>query len=192
MNEQRACKECGKLFTPKGREQYCPDIHYRPCPVCGKPVVAKYLSDPPRRCEDCKAKRKPAQEVPMHPLMLTKKVAEKVVVEPQAYAATDAVPSTPAVPTQLVKPTDSDRPGKKEEMVDITDELGMSTLQYVGTLQRNNYFQAGHVYLTKVFRTFYGYWIEAYFDATNDEEVDIARPYSSKVGILHDFKQIAS
>ena len=52
--EMRKCKECGKLFAPKGREQYCSDIHYRPCPVCGKPVEAKYLSDPARRCEDCK------------------------------------------------------------------------------------------------------------------------------------------
>ena len=54
MSDLRACKECGKLFQPKGREQYCSEIHYRPCPECGEPVVAKYLSDPPRRCEKCK------------------------------------------------------------------------------------------------------------------------------------------
>lgn len=53
--EMKKCKECGKLFLPKSkRQQYCDAIHYRPCPVCGKPVIAKYLSDPARRCDDCK------------------------------------------------------------------------------------------------------------------------------------------
>lgn len=54
------CKECGKQFEAKSpRVAYCSDIHYRPCPICGKPVEAKYLSDPPRRCEDCKGKSIP-------------------------------------------------------------------------------------------------------------------------------------
>ena len=56
--EMKKCKECGKLFLPKSlRQQYCDAIHYRPCPICGKPVIAKYLSDPARRCEDCKGKK---------------------------------------------------------------------------------------------------------------------------------------
>ena len=47
----KKCKECGKLFEAKSAKvQYCSAIHYRPCPVCGKPVVAKYLSDPARCC----------------------------------------------------------------------------------------------------------------------------------------------
>lgn len=55
------CKECGKQFeASSARVQYCPDIHYRPCPICGKPVVAKYLSDPARRCDECKNKGKMA------------------------------------------------------------------------------------------------------------------------------------
>ena len=62
MPEMRKCKECGKLYTPKGREQSCSDVHYRPCPNCGEPVVAKYLSDPPRRCDKCRGKKiKPAE-----------------------------------------------------------------------------------------------------------------------------------
>lgn len=49
--EMKKCKECGKLFQAKSaRTQYCNDLHYRPCPVCGKPVEAKYLSDPARCC----------------------------------------------------------------------------------------------------------------------------------------------
>lgn len=65
MPEMRACKECGKMFMPKGREKYCSDVHYRPCPVCGTPVVAKYLSDPPCKCKDCRGKKvmQPASKV---------------------------------------------------------------------------------------------------------------------------------
>ena len=50
MNTRR-CKECGKEFVPRTeRQQYCDNEHFRPCPVCGKLVVVKYLSDPPRTC----------------------------------------------------------------------------------------------------------------------------------------------
>ena len=65
------CKECGKQFEAKSpRVAYCSDIHYRPCPVCGKPVVAKYLSDPPRRCVECKNKGKmvPKARVEIKPI----------------------------------------------------------------------------------------------------------------------------
>ena len=49
--ELKRCKECGELFMPKSaRQQYCKKIHYRPCPVCGKLVIAKHLGDPPRTC----------------------------------------------------------------------------------------------------------------------------------------------
>jgi len=56
------CKECGKQFEAKSaRIMYCPGPHYRPCPICGEPVLAKYLSDPPRRCDKCRgAKSSPA------------------------------------------------------------------------------------------------------------------------------------
>lgn len=55
--EKRRCRECGKWFTPRSKNQiYCEDLHYRPCPVCGKLVEAKYLSDPARCCSnECKA-----------------------------------------------------------------------------------------------------------------------------------------
>lgn len=53
------CKECGEPFeAPSARIKYCSKVHYRPCPICGKPVEAKYLSDPPRKCEECRGSRK--------------------------------------------------------------------------------------------------------------------------------------
>ena len=62
--EMKKCKECGKLFTPKSKlSQYCDDLHYRPCPVCGKLVEAKYLSDPARCCsKECSQKKKEADK----------------------------------------------------------------------------------------------------------------------------------
>lgn len=55
--EMKKCKECGSLFMPTSNKQkYCSAKHYRPCPVCGKRVYAKYLSDPARCCSGkCKA-----------------------------------------------------------------------------------------------------------------------------------------
>lgn len=61
---QKLCKECGLPFTPKGRESYCTRDHYRPCPVCSKPVFIKYLSDPTPCCsKECtKIKRSGARK----------------------------------------------------------------------------------------------------------------------------------
>ena len=68
--ELRKCKECGKMFEPKGREQYCSDVHYRPCPVCGEPVVAKYLSDPARKCEKCRGKKTAPSGMTVKPMTI--------------------------------------------------------------------------------------------------------------------------
>lgn len=47
----RKCKECGKEFIPNsGKQNYCKDIHYRPCPICGKPVEVRHFSDKLRTC----------------------------------------------------------------------------------------------------------------------------------------------
>lgn len=55
----KRCKECGKFFKPvKRRQSYCEATHYRPCPICGKLEIAKYLSDPARRCKECKNNKK--------------------------------------------------------------------------------------------------------------------------------------
>ena len=67
------CKECGKQFEAKSpRILYCSAVHYRPCPVCGEPVVAKYLSDPPRRCEKCKnVKAEPVKQTQVSTSMIS-------------------------------------------------------------------------------------------------------------------------
>lgn len=56
----KRCKECGKEFIPNsGKQNYCKDIHYRPCPICGKPVEVKHFSDKSRTCStECMLKLK--------------------------------------------------------------------------------------------------------------------------------------
>lgn len=84
MSEARACKECGKMFTPKGREKYCPGPHYRPCPICGVSVLVKYLSDPPAKCDNCKGKKmKPVNKVKSLFDIDSNKSVEPVKVEPE-------------------------------------------------------------------------------------------------------------
>lgn len=45
--EQRTCKWCGKVFTPKSaRDVYCYDTHYKSCEVCGKQFIVDVRRDP--------------------------------------------------------------------------------------------------------------------------------------------------
>jgi len=62
---QKICKECGEVFeATSAKQQYCTKLHFRPCPVCGKLVPAKYLSDPARCCsKECSSKRSSAKKL---------------------------------------------------------------------------------------------------------------------------------
>lgn len=55
---KKICKECGKEFeATNGRQKYCTGPHFRPCPMCGKQVEVKYLSDDTPKCADCRKHR---------------------------------------------------------------------------------------------------------------------------------------
>ena len=48
---QKKCEICGKLFTPSNNtSKYCEGPHYRPCPVCGRPVEFHSIDDPVKCC----------------------------------------------------------------------------------------------------------------------------------------------
>ena len=58
----RKCKECGKEFNPKNKNQlYCNGPHFRKCPICGKEYEVKYkqhLNRPPVACSyKCRAEK---------------------------------------------------------------------------------------------------------------------------------------
>lgn len=50
MVKSKICKLCGKEFIPKSNAIYCEGPHYRPCPMCGKPVEYHRVSEPIRFC----------------------------------------------------------------------------------------------------------------------------------------------
>lgn len=53
MKYTRKCKCCGKEFqTNSPQKLFCDDVHYLPCPVCGKPVFKKDrdFTRPPKCC----------------------------------------------------------------------------------------------------------------------------------------------
>lgn len=55
----RKCRYCGKEFTAtEFNQMYCSDVHYGPCPVCGKPVAIKDMMIGPQACsEACRQAR---------------------------------------------------------------------------------------------------------------------------------------
>lgn len=55
------CKICGKKFERVGNSVYCPGPHYRPCPICGKPVEYRRPTDPYKCCSKECSKLKTAQ-----------------------------------------------------------------------------------------------------------------------------------
>ena len=58
--EIRVCELCGKEFTPKiHRQKYCEGPHYRPCPICGKPVEYTDPFTEPKCCsKECSTARR--------------------------------------------------------------------------------------------------------------------------------------
>ena len=73
---ERICAICGQPFTPRTGPQICCDkVHYRPCVICGNPIIQKSPEDPVVTCsKECtleNRRRKNIQKygVP-HPMML--------------------------------------------------------------------------------------------------------------------------
>lgn len=156
---EKLCKECGKPFQPtNSRQQYCTREHYRPCPVCGKPILIKYLSDPTPRCEECRSAARPKKPIPLF----------KLPEEPKPDAIAP-VPKADPQTTDLIVPKGP-----------------TSVLQYVGNAHKN-YFVPGHVYEVIIDHTDTVYWVTASLDMTDDKEVSISAPFSSQVSINHNF-----
>lgn len=163
MTEMRKCKECGKLFTPKGREKYCSGTHYRPCPVCGKLVEAKYLSDPARRCEDCKKGNK--KVVPSSPIKLVDNLMNSV--EPFNNSESDS--------------------SKISQPILIGDTI---VRKYVGVRCKDN-FIPGHTYLIRVAHDGYAYVITSNQDLTDeDNSKKCYMRFSSQISINQNFEAV--
>ena len=178
--EMRRCKECGKLFKPKGREQYCSDIHYRPCPICGTPVEVKYLSDPPRRCANCKANR-----IVQHvkPLIELKDIPSTDIIEKAKESNEPTTPSkslnepSVSIPTQQLN-IDELPPGK-----DIRRFIGKDYKHGKG-------FIPNHLYELVITKDEYSYWITATYDWTDNCSKEITELFSSMISINGHFEKL--
>ncbi len=179
MPKMRKCKECGKLFQPKGREQYCSALHYRPCPVCGEPVLVKYLSDPPRRCANCRASKaievKPLFDIP------TNQVVD--IIESTSKSNTSTSPSkspSESVSKSYQKLNIEEIPPEK----DIRKFIGKDYKHGKGFLPK-------HLYELSITKDEYSYWVSAVYDWTANKEVNITELFSSKISIDGHFQKLS-
>lgn len=76
MAKQKTCVLCGELFFPKApRQVVCNKQHYRPCPVCKKPIPINRPSDPDvccsRECTEIRRKQRCIDKYGVeHPMQL--------------------------------------------------------------------------------------------------------------------------
>lgn len=177
--EMKKCKECGKLFVPRNpRQQYCDELHHRPCPVCGKPVEAKYLSDPARVCSnECKkilAQRKRDE-----------KKADKVakIVEPVVGIVDKEELKEEVKVTELPTP---------EGPVDVEYEEMMKKTHKVKQYSGKDVcgFKNGHIYAVDIERPEYAYEVTAVYDFTEHTTTDVMILVSSKTSFYRYFKPV--
>lgn len=190
----KKCKECGKLFVPKGRENYCSDVHYRPCPICGKPVEVKYFSDPPRKCEDCKYRK----VRPLPAAMSTKSKSLFNVIpednEPSGLAQLKAEiefsdnVSDGVVEAGWMDQVETTAPTTIDS-VQFCEHVTGSVMVFIGKPHKNS-FQPGHQYLLKVERSDYVYNVSSVEDVTSGESCDIIRPFASQISFYQNFGKI--
>ena len=163
--EMKPCKECGKLFRPKSAKSiYCDGEHYRPCPVCGKPVFAKYLSDPARCCSGvCRAQLGKLNKLP--------KV--ELTADMQEHLENDVkvIEEIAAINAEVIDPTD-DTVRKKYE--------GPSTLGW----------NEGHEYAVKIVQEGKSHVVKATYNYTAAEAVELEYGFSNKKKISTIFKAV--
>lgn len=190
----KKCKECGKLFAPKGRELYCSDIHYRPCPVCGTPVKVKYFSDPPRKCPECKYRKVKPLSAPLaaksksffniipedgEPCGLAQLKQE---MEESNASADSCVEIGWMDQVEVVKPTTIDQ-------TTFCDHVNGSVMVYIGNEHKNG-FKPGHKYLLNVARDEYVYMVSSKEDLTVGDSCDIMIPYASQISFYQNFGRV--
>lgn len=193
MKEMRRCKECGKMFVPKGREQYCPDTHYRPCPVCGKPVIVKYYNDPARRCDNCKWRKMPPLPKELAAISKSpynfipkneKSAGEALKQEAEILEELEKKSPFKDIPgwSNMLEPTVPD----KIDPSAFCETLTGAVRVYIGTGHKNN-FIPGHEYVLKVERDDYNYVVSSAEDVTAEENCDCFLPFASQVSFHQHF-----
>lgn len=196
----KICKECGKEFMPKAsnKERYCTRDHYRPCPVCGKPVFAKYLSDPARCCSGaCRfvygMKNKGIEVAAPTYVPEADAAVEAQVTEDDKYIA-EVMEQKAELGIEVEKITEpvevvscvEEAPSEEA----VIDESKYERKEYVGTTTSMGFIK-GHVYLVEIVQEGRGsYQVIAHRDETTHDNVDKMMPFSNKKMISKSFHAV--
>ena len=195
MSEQRICKECGKPFTPKGREKYCSNIHYRLCPICGEPVIVTYFSDPARRCEKCRHIK--GSQVKMVPRQIVKIDPQPEVNKGSLVA--EVIVNHEDLIEEIADKELEEKVAKIRASKEIPETIDQSifceatsntVMTYIGN-KHNNSFIPGHDYLIVVERDEYTYRITSCQDITTGDECDIIINYASQISFHRNFAKVS-
>lgn len=166
----KKCKECGKLFQPTSNKQkYCSENHYRPCPVCGKLVLAKYLSDPARCCSGvCKSKLGKLNKESAHVAKEVLKLTPEVV----AYAEADVKAVQEAY---------------KEHVSEIVDPVAETIKKRFVSSSTDGWIE-GHEYAVKLTQDGKLHIVRATYDYTTGEVANLVYNFTNKKKITTIFK----
>ena len=172
---EKTCLLCQKKFIPKGRQKYCNDLHYKPCPVCGKPVPAPYPSDPAKCCSaECRRQLraiKPAEPAPV-----------KVIEESKP------VESKPTEPTKKEYPLDPDiKLDKKPLQILEKGNKEFFIKQCIFDSKIKGLIK-GHVYNIEVLKEAHTYQVSLTYDHTYREDVEIVFNIASAISFNNYFK----
>lgn len=182
--EMKKCKECGKLFLPKSiRSQYCDALHYRPCPVCGKLVEAKYLSDPARCCsKECQQALK-KQNKPSIPSSSTPTVTDSGEIELDVVDGDTVVNVLSSVNKHTINAELSPEGQAILSDAEVRTYVGKSGCKFI----------QGHAYAVRVSRDneYSRYKVSGYYDLTEDKKCDALSVHASMLSFNHFFLPIS-
>ena len=184
----KICKECGKEFeATSARQQYCSGPHFRPCPVCGKLVEIKYLSDPTPKCVDCRKHRSVSDSKKND----TPNVHKDKPTEVETPVSNTVI--EPATQPEAAKEAESKEPNNSAiEDAEVSEDsiLGEYVVRrYVG---RNSAgFQTNHIYTVCLnANPPYGFSVHAILDKTTDDDIDKHFLLSSMNSWRYFFKEV--
>ena len=179
------------------KEKYCSRDHYRPCPVCGKPVFAKYLSDPARCCSGvCRfvygMKNKGIE-------VAAPTYVPEVEVETAAQSTEDAKHIEEVMEQKAELGIEVEKITEPVEVVEITevpvegsavDESKYEKKEDVGENTSMGFIK-GHIYLVETVQEGRGsYQVIAHRDETTHDNIDKMMPFSNKKMISKNFHAV--
>lgn len=181
--EMKKCKECGKLFQPiSNKQKYCSEDHYRPCPVCGKLIFAKYLSDPARCCSGvCKSKLGKLNKEQAYVAEVMEQKADLGIEVPkiESFEVVEPLPEVVAYAEADVKAVEEAVKERKSSPVTIKKK-------YVG--ESCDGWVDGHVYQVIIAHEGNEHLVKGVYDCTAAEIVNLKYSFTNKKKITTIFK----